>query len=110
MTMQTGDKNHKAQYVGDLIKLSQENIWTIEIQKLDAEKNLATKKAYLELIPKRMEEKFYPSANDGRQDEKDTKAQIQNLEANIERFAEMIEMEERKMEMVKCWAAAEEEI
>jgi hypothetical protein len=106
--MQIGSAEHKAQYTEEVIKLTQENIWTLEIQKADAEEHLRKKKKYLELIPKRMEEKFYPSANDGRQDEKDTKDSIINLTANIDKFIDLIALEQRKIEMIKHWASLDD--
>lgn len=105
--MQIGSSKHKAQYTEEVLKLTQENIWTLEIQRTDAKKQLQQRIAYLELIPKRMEEKFYPSAGEGRQDEKDTKTSIQNLTANIEKFNDLIELEQRKLGMVKYWAESD---
>ena len=102
--MQIGSAKHKAQYTEEVIKLTWENIWTLEIQRDDATEQLRKKKAYLDLIPKRMEDKFYPSANEGRQDEKDTKASIQLLEANIEKFNDLIELEQRKIGMIQHWS------
>jgi hypothetical protein len=90
----------KIEFLDSLIKQCQENIWTLEIQLMDSKEKLAKKKAYLDLIPKRMEEKFYPTAHDGREDEKETKAIIASHEMNVERYQEGIETEKQKIELI----------
>lgn len=91
----------KQEVCEQLIDQCQENIWVLEMQMMDAKEKLAKKRAYLDLIPKRMEEKFYPSAHDGREDEKSTKAIIKSHEMNIESFEDGIRLEEEKIEMIK---------
>lgn len=99
-----GSTEHKTQFVEEKVKIHHENIWAMEIQLLYARKELTTKKAYLDLIPGKMERKEYGSASEGKQDEKNTKADIATLESEVTRIEGDIRTQEIAIQKTQQWA------
>lgn len=102
--MELGSAEHKALFIKDKLKIHHENIWTIEIRLLHARKELADRKAYLHLIPGQMERKEYPSANDGRKDQKQTEGAIKTLESQVFELDAEIRNQELAIEKTQQWA------
>ncbi len=102
--MQLGSQEHKAQFVEEKIKIHSENVWAMEIQLLHARKELANKKAYLDLIPGKLERKEYDTANAGRKDQRDTEEAIELLEQQVAKIEGDISNQEIAIQKTQQWA------
>src|ERR1700738_823210 len=99
----------KQEFLDNLINESHKAIWVAEILLLRDREQLAKAKAYLDLIPKRMEEKFYPTAGDGRQDMKNTQAEITRLESEIANAQGKIEKETQSIDLIERYRSTKQE-
>ena len=82
--MQIGSTQHKAQFIQDLTKTYQENIWKEDLALLDFKDRLGTlrkEKAELDL---KLEQKEFKSASEGKKLIEQTQSQIEALQAAIQ--------------------------
>jgi len=84
--MAIGDTKHRTSWAEEQIKNAQESIWVIEVSLLQTEKMILAKSKELERIEKRIEEKFYPSARDGKEDKQNRQMELQSFQGNRDRM------------------------
>lgn len=99
--MVIGSPKHKAQYISNLLKDYQEQIWKNEIQLQvghEALGSLRKERAQVDLM---LENKEFPSAGEGRKALKQIDERITNTEANIAAITQAIENDTQTMAQIR---------
>jgi hypothetical protein len=99
----------KQEFLDSLIKESYKAIWVAEITMLRDQELLAKANAHADLIPKKMEEKEYPTAGDGRRDLKDTQDEISRLEREIGTAEAQIGKQKLDIELIERYRSSKRE-
>ena len=81
--MKIGSPTHRKEYLQNLIKTYQENIWTDEINIFRYETEIATRKEEIKEIEKKLEAKEYESANEGNKLKFVKEREIEHLKKTI---------------------------
>jgi recombinational DNA repair ATPase RecF len=92
--MKIGSPQHRKEYLQNLIKTYQENIWTDEINIFRYETEIAERNQEIKEIEKKLEAKEYKSANEGNKAKFVKEREIEHLKKAI------AETEEK----IKTWA------
>ena len=99
--MPIGDKAHKKQHLEKLISDCHENIWTLGVKRLIQEDELAKREKDLADAKLRLEQKLFPSANEGKQAVTTIEQGIESIRAAIDGTDEMVGIEQMKMDNIK---------
>lgn len=104
--MPQGSPEHKAQFLQDLTKTLRENAWKEEIQILELEELLGTKRKEKAALNLELDQKGKPAANDQKKALAKLETDIESLEKAIEvKRADKVHWEQR-IELIKRYEAA----
>lgn len=88
--MKIGSPTHRKEYLQNLIKTYQENIWTDEINIFRYETEIAERKEAIKDIEKKLEAKEYKTANEGNKAKFVKEREIEHLKKAITETEEKI--------------------
>src|ERR1041385_7903234 len=100
-SMRLGSSEHKAQFIQDLIKQYQENIWKDEIQILEFEELLGAVRKDKAALDLELENKGKPPANEQKKKLGKLEADIEATQAAIASKRADIIFYERRIELIK---------
>ncbi len=102
--MDIGSPEHKAQYVNEILKHYQEQIWKNEIQLQVGQEALGSLRKEKAQTEEFLEKKMFPSAGDGRKTLKQIAQRIANTDANIGAITQAIVNDRQTMEHIKKYS------
>lgn len=94
-------QDQKNEYLNKLALSTQQGMWLTDMAQMKSEEKLAKKKALLEELEQKLENKEFESAKDGKAQIKFVRDEITDLEAEIQESKLLIETGRVDLEMIE---------